>query len=279
MPRTNTKSRVTPDRETTVRIDTLSSALAEPSFAMERQGTEICASANPDIENVVFVPGVGWSLETYQSATQFMHEQSVADSSVLQPGANAVGAGLLTVRNIQKQLSDYNPMVGGGYGAGVRTSGDKFWQLGYPAGTTTPSNLSADQSAHPSPDTSSDNCPMDRLLVGNDPHSPDQPLFVRFQVPAVGLQTTSTVLTVHFAGPAGKTPLYTGTGKYALKVYGNGMCWLWELSVTSEWQYCTRFQHPQGFMQGGHMISIFSDAQQAGSGWTGRTITFQVTRL
>lgn len=272
----NDYTAVTPYRKTVLRVDVGGYVLADPAFSIEREFTEIAKGKSAKKDHVRYMPGIGWTLESYQTKTEVLHEGSLADSSVYAPGVNAQGASLLSVFAVQRKLSDYPPMSGGGYAAGVRSSGDSFLQVRVPSGTTTPSKLTADQTAYPSPDTTSDNAPMDRVLVSDNPLLPNQHLSVRFSVPSHGQASTSCFMTVYFAGPAGFDTNWTGSGGYALKLLSSGEMILFERDADdSTWQLQKVMRHSGGFAGRSHMLTISTDAYWD-DGWKGRAITFRV---
>lgn len=269
---------LTPYRRTTLRIDVDGYALCDPAFSYEREYAEIGKGKSAQKSQVHYIDGIGWTLASYSAQLQVLHEEGGGDSSAVTPGVDGIGAGLLVARPVQRKLTDYNPMVGGGYDARVTSSGDNYWQLSYPAGVTTPSVLTADQTAFPSPETSLDNAPMDRVLVSSNQFEPDRYILIRFGDAAAGHRFVSSLITVYFTGPAGIDEAWTGSGRYSLKIYATGEMRLFEMaSDSATWRKCADYYHKDGFAEGFHTIAVSTDSYYD-NGWKGRAVAIRVSK-
>jgi len=189
------------------------SCAAEAAFSLERSYEQI-AHGPLSGTGLQYVEGLGWTLQAEQEARGYFHESGASNTSIILPGAGAQCASLISVVPRSRRQTQYGPMTGGYPADYPTTGGAPGLQMSVPAGTTSPSSLTADDAAFPGPTQSSNRVPLDRILVSTEPHEPDQPLFLNFEVSAgfIGAE----LLRLYFSGPAGSRPDWLGLGQYCL---------------------------------------------------------------
>jgi hypothetical protein len=275
---------VTRGRSTRLRIDAETWGIGTMGYAFERKGSEIGIGDNVQGTNVQYVSNVGWQLVSYQDSQTLRYESTLADSAFQKPGVNAAGSSKLTAFKTSRQFTDYPP-ASGAYGGSYPATAAEMLQLRYTSSDTSPDSISADQTAWPSPDTAGDAVPMDRLLVSNGVHEPDEALKLEYECPYVG--AASTVISIQFSGPAGEyADGKEGRGEYALKVDAFSRCKLYELvyddytDSTGTWRKVFEYAAPNVTtpVRVG-VLTIISDCKLLVGGFRGRTLSFYHTDL
>jgi len=270
---------VTRGRSTRLRIDAETWGIGTMGYAFERKGSEIGIGDNVQAVSTHYVSGVGWQMLTYQESATLNYESTLTDSAFQKPGVNAAGSSKLTAFKTSRQFTDYPP-ASGAYGGSFPATAGEMLQLRYTSSDTTPDSIAADQTAWPSPDTAGDAVPMDRLLVSNGPHEPDEGIWLFLQCPYTA--ASSTVISIHFSGPAGEyKDGKIGRGQYALKVDAFDRCKLFELvyddddDTTGTWRKVFEYVAPNVTTPVRlAFIRIVSDCKLTEGGFRGRTLSF-----
>lgn len=234
----------TPGRTSQLVLDSEIYALQEPALRIDLALDEIAqltASQFSQVnENIVFIPGIGFRLLSYQQRAKIVHEQSTADGSVYNPAnSNATVPTGIFSKPAQRAYTELT-----GVPLGIqRVSGDLKMRKGVGAGNTFAIVLSGDQASYPSPDTANDIVPMDRVFLtsgANPNHDPTIQLWFGFSSIMPATKTIGTIATILFTSIPGQTQHdyingRTGTGGYGLKVDGDGNAYLFELLDNNTW--------------------------------------------
>ena len=268
----------TPSRTTVVTLDRPITFQKEPPFLTELRELEIQPAGNDTVANgVELIPGVGWRLLSYQRVQSYKHERSTADSFALTPanGNATVASGLLEI-DIQRANTD---LTGVSLGS-QRANGDKYIQKSVSASGSFNSTLSSDASAFPGPDGSDDSVPMDRVFLGDNPHTPDQTItWTLWPMPSTGLHAYQRLGRVYFCSiPGTRQNESPGTGNYAFTPWGDGHAELSELLADGTWKSrrILNWSPPSQVAGNSHTITITSDAYKDVNGrWQGTKILFE----
>lgn len=208
-------------------------------IAIQRDHTEMAKTQYSQLSNVVYLPHIGWTLESYH--------QRVGDVTWLtgpQSGNLSADTGSTFAPNVQAFNAFSQQTISGvTYAPSVQSTGTPMNVARPAAGTDwSTTNLSADQSAFPSPNTAEDFTPMNRVQVtptypASGSTAPWDNLTFTCHAPSGVITPRSTIGTFYLNGPAGDAcPLGTsqvgvgavGTGQYSIKVRGDGFAYLYE---------------------------------------------------
>lgn len=224
----------------------------QPLFAFERQAQHLAGDSQAEAENVHYLEGLGWRLKGLEFAVGAMQE---SDSEAL-----TESGGMLQL------ASGHAEFIGRGTGGlpGVPwvPAGSRVFQKRIPAGEDWDQKLTSDQAATPSPDSSGDLLPMDRVAVTTQSFGPGESRHLRIYVPGGALSSSGTVATLYFwDAPGGpESGSGSGTGHYALKLGGSGTALLFEAGTGGGWMKRSEFRWAASTMVAGttHEIHITS---------------------
>jgi aryl carrier-like protein len=234
-------------------------------------------SSQSEKDSVVYLPGIGWQLRGLQFDYGNAFELTAAQGGIL-----SVGGGGLTVAASFDEFDAFaqKTLSGVSYGSGVQSAGSPFIQKRVAAGDSWSLAITADQAGWNSPDTASDTADMDRVAKGAANHEPDDAVFLAFYVPGGGLSSASSVLSVHFTGPAGADAAGVGSGQYCLKLRADGLGTLYERDRTTATEWIKRHTLVWDALGGSiynrmAWITIISDSRDNGAGgFIGSKISF-----
>lgn len=267
---------VTPGRETVVTFDVETiDNMQEPPYWHELELSKISEGDKENPPRVTYLPEIGWQLTTYNSIVSYIHEGTEADSGILEINAPSGFNSLSLFRRPDDLLG-----VGGG---AMKISGDTFYQKQVSAGDSwddsTKYILSSDSASFPGPDPESDPISMDRIGKTDSNHLPTEKICLRFYVPGMEGQAKGALETIYFSGISGRLreDSASGTGRYALKHYGDGNAKLFELLADGYWKLrmTMPWTHKSKVVGSWHYVTIASDARFDGTTYVGSKIGFQ----
>ena len=272
---------ITRYRSTEVTFDGHLPEVVQEWFAYERRADAMAKGRTAEKSNVVLLPGAGWVLKPYIFDPGKTHETSAGEG-----GIQSVGAGLMQVAASVAEFDTFrDPSLTGVTLSGAASGGSPMWQKRLSAGANWNSALDEDQKAYPSPNTSEDVAPMDRVAKTSGNFYPDDAVLLRFYVPGSPVTASGPLVTLYFTGPAGDDDAATGCGQYALKLNGDGLAVVYERKVgvlsSSMWQkrHSFRWCPPQAVYAAMHSIAVGSDTVHLSSPdrYVGRRIYFRTS--
>lgn len=272
------RSAVTAHRRTHLKLGVPRSILRTPGYALSRTYREIARLEPIQQENVAFLDGIGWTLAPHAQFRAGFRELSSMQGAALLPGQGAQGAPFLGQAARSRQETDYDPMAGS-YPAGYPSVGDVGLQAQVSASfNPADRELSADRLAYPGPTLGNDRIPLDRVLVSEELHQPDQAVHFVLDVPPGS--RGGLLARVYFSGPAGDEPGWTGRGQYCLELDEAKGAQLYERGTETRTGLLTwRLVFGFGFREPNtsvYSVSIFSDARLTSAGWTGSHLTIYI---
>lgn len=220
-------------------LDCPSDVMLEPVIAQQRSASEMSRGPSADATGLWLVPRAGWIISPAQRSPSRIHLESDLQASVLGPSDGSVPSAWSQEPRFS-QLS----AAGIDYGSQTVTSGDLFWVKSVGASedwSGSSCQLTADASAYPGPDWSSQAVPVDRVFASSSTYGPDDGLVVRLDLPGSKIDGGSTASAIYFCGPAGLTE--GGIGQYCLALDGDGLASLYESNSTA-WTLAA--SHPIG---------------------------------
>jgi hypothetical protein len=262
-------SPVTPGRRTAVSFDRFLPLVEQPGWSFQRRAGEIARGSATEMQDVVYLPGLGITLRPYHLDPVQVYERETGQTGFV-AGTHASGVtGVF--------LSKTHSYSGVTY-SGVAAQGDQVWQKQVASGASWDARLSADQTALPTPDTAADPVALDRVFVSSLPHAPTDMLAFQVHVPGTPHDRYGSVACLYFTGPAGGNRSGTGTGRYALKLHLDGQAVLYERTTAAAWARRFAFQFaPQVAAGTAFYLTVYSDAVLKSSGaYDGRTLSFLV---
>jgi hypothetical protein len=226
---------VTGNRVTYVTLGDYIGSTVQPWIAVSRNADEMCRTQQSQTNNVVHLPHIGKTIRPYH-----LSSGDATWLSIAQPGELSVanGATIPPNHNVINTFSQQT-ISGVTYNSGVQSVGTAMNIHQPPAGTNWSSdNLTADQNAFPSPNTSEDVTPMLRvLLTTQGMQTPDNNLSFNVLIPSASITPRGSIANFYFQGPAGDptnpnsyTTSNTGSGRYSLKIRGDKYAYLYELA-------------------------------------------------
>jgi hypothetical protein len=222
---------LTGGRETTVSWDIAEDVLAEPVFAMRRQGKEISPSALSGVTRLA--SGVWVLAPTTTRASLF--ETSAAQTDLVRL-ADVSAASVIAEVPMNRRLDELTGISASG---SVAATSDYFFEKRVPAGVSWQSTVSGG----PAQVTLSDSqYPMDRVLVSSAIHAAQTSYLVTFLVPGSRSAAHSWIGTFYFGGPlvGDATAPHKGFGLFALSV-ANGLLRLSEW-IDGAWSVVNEFR-------------------------------------
>lgn len=209
--------------------------------SVSRRASEMARTQKSVIKNMVQLPHIGWTIESYHQNTG-----DVVWLDAAQAGAMVTDP-LTPVPHMGSLQSFAQQTISGVvYNGSVAATGGPMNIVRPPAGTNwSTNNLSGDQASFPPPLPSEDYTQMLRVLktttfsgVSDGSPEPWDNLLFNIWAPSSAITPRSTLASLYFNGPAGD-PYYfgdvippssfPGTGQYCIKVRGDGYAYLWEL--------------------------------------------------
>lgn len=240
------------NRHTIVTLGGPQTGVLQPLFGFERQAHHLAQDGQAEVEDVHYLEGLGWRLNGQEFSVGAMQE-SESDALTASDGLLQIAPG-------------HTEFTGRGTGSlpgvpGV-PAGSKVFQKRIPAGEGWDQKLSTDQAATPSPDSTSDLLPMDRVALTTQSFGPGESRHLRIYVPGGALSSSGTVATLYFwDAPGGpESGSNSGTGHYALKLGGGGTAQLFEAKTSGGWLKRSEFRWAASTMVAGttHEIHITS---------------------
>ena len=221
---------ITPNRRITVTLDDHIPSAQQSPFQLSRSMEEIGAAPHSDIENCMFIKGVGWQLipKMMKSGGAFEINDGQDDVLTSSSGTLALAAG-------HAEFKRFKPKSGTGISyTDSPTSGAWAFQKRVPAGSSHDQRLAADQASFPGPTSPSDNTSIDRVAKSTHLHTPGDHVSVSLWFPNKPISSNSTLGQFEFSGGAGKWDNWTGYGIYSVKLLGSSVAELYELGKESE---------------------------------------------
>lgn len=223
------------NRRTVITLDEFIDVPVQPALTFERQEFEMGRGNHPDTENVQNIPGIGWMLRNIP-----MQPGALVELTDAQPALQTVAGGLLAVAGSVNESKYFakSGLPGVNYSADVQDSGSYMWQKRVSDAWNVDNALDADQTAFPSPNTVEDTTDMDRVAITTRNHDPRDFVGFRVYIPGTSVNSSGPLWTPMFCGPAGEG----GTGRYALKCFGDGRAKLYEAAEDLTWIYRDAFR-------------------------------------
>lgn len=218
-------------RRTSVTFDDFHDVVLQPPVQYEKPAEGIGQTKDSKKTNVHYVNAIGWQMRAYQFDYGTYHEFEAG-----QEGTQSVASGKSVIAAMHTE-SDYmkqSGLTGVTYHAGVPASGRPGIQKTVTAGSSFSQSLSADNTAYPGPSQADESTTLDRILVTTDNHSPDEQIHFWFEVPAHSIAGYACLVEFYFCGPAGSDADLKGKGQYMLRLYGDGVAWLYERGVVPD---------------------------------------------
>lgn len=268
-------------RKTIVTFDDFHPVLLQPPVQYERPAEAIGQTKDSKKSKVHYVNQIGWQMRAYQFDYGTYHEfEAAQDGTLSVAGGKATIAASHTESDYMKQSG----LSGVTYNAGVPATGRKGIQKTIASGDSWSQSLTADATAYPGSSTTDESTSIDRVYVTKDPHSPDEQIHFWFEVPGHSVAGYACLVEFYFCGPAGSDSELTGTGRYMLRLYGDGIAWLFERGESSsDWALRKKFVYEparQMVAFKAYMVSIVSDCKQDINGaFHGTKMTFVINGI
>lgn len=259
--------KATPNRNTVVEFGAIASPVIQPYFGMDRTARDINASDSEQVENVIYIDGLGYTLKGHQINLAQLWEGQNQGTPLL---------GTYPTEVIEQNFFSQDSLTGVIY-SGSPAAGMPMRQKQVASTGSWDIKLDADQTAYPGPSTAAI-ADLDRLFVSTALHEPDSGLNFQFILPSSGLALHGPVAAIGFSGPAGTDDDLEGFGQYFLVCSGTGQADLYERGTkdgSTTWAKRFSFPYCQVAAATLQSISILSDAtEMCSNGWKGTTLAF-----
>lgn len=271
-------SGTTKSRRTRVTLDSASWMQGERGLWNVKTGDSIARSGREFITNVLFTPGLGYQLRSYDEDLSGYHEGGYGADGVLLASNSLLTVPAGFYESYRQRW--HSELTGVGQGS-TTTQGDIHIRKNVGAGDNWGSSslyqLAADSASYPGPDDASAFITMDRVAYSRDVHAPWERVMFRFHWPQPPNAAMQEITRLYFCGPAGADSNGVGIGQYCLKLRGDGIAVLFEKTKTAEWVYRENFEFSKG--SGGSrqigVIRIVTDCLLDDTGfWRGSKIVF-----
>lgn len=255
------------NRRTTVTFNDAKGQIIQPYVAYERHAGGIALTEHKDIKDCVLIPNVGWQMEPINDHRKSLYESKAGLVGQFVAAEVQTAAGVVEYK-VQRQFVPPGVTYSADGGDGdakafqFRHAAGAFWDV---------ATFAADLAAIPVPDEGEgdeeDIVPLDRVLITNELHSPDEPLYINFSMDAHSYQVHSSIGGIVFSGPAGKDAAGEGIGMYYLKLLGDGTAILYEADIatlsnpSATWILRGSFRYATALFNTATRIKIQSDAR------------------
>lgn len=259
----------TPGRRTVVRLNKFLPVVISPMVAIGRDSQEMAADKSAQQSHVEYVPAIGFRLKDHLLNPQESWEK--AYGRILDASNSSVAP--------NHSMLAYNRTYGdtGLVYAGADSQSAFMFQKQVPAGGSWEQRLSADETSYAGPtDTTWITTNLDRVLVSNASHEPNDGISTHIWLPQGRAAGLGAYAQIYFCGPAGGNGDGVGIGQYCLRVAGGGRALLFEKLTGGTWLKRKEFDLiPLSENSTGIALTILSDAALDAAGhWVGSTIAF-----
>lgn len=286
---------VTPYRKTHIIFDADEQVTVQSPIAYERTANQMARTTAANRTNVSLKPGIGWRIRSYMDVPNFLDERTSAQDNYL-----TVGSGLLSVSSsaveamrIRKITNTDVVGIASGSSSDLAATSAPFYRRLW-SDTDDVSTLGLSVSGFNQPDTTDPSYVMDRIAESVNQYQAYQSFFFEIDIPGTRRNITDSIASFYFPGPASETilksgsiaasvtPTYnTGRGEYCLKLYGTGLCTLFERLTTGTpytWIARSTFRYAQDghVFNAAHAIAIDQSLIGGFDGGIGGSITFRM---
>ena len=224
----------TPFRQTVLQLDIGEVILGRDYWEHNRTSGQIAQARKAGVarsQNVWPMPGDAWILKVQETDLSQVVKTDLIGNVV--NATDVTLAGGFVVKDMFRKPTD---LTGVGTDASVATSGMPAFQKRVAAGASWDSKLTDDTAAMPQPDQeTTQNIPLDRVLVGKKTYPENTPWCIRFATPSTW-EDVDGMLTFYFGGPTGTDPQAEKAGQWCVTLRGNGEATLNEFDGTA-WQF------------------------------------------